>query len=194
MIENSKADDWVGRCQTRKIGCLLANLVSKAGPKPVWGGIDDRFSDEGGCWGAFRETHRQRFVRLRKKRRRFNQLHVAEATSIYPLIQPLRAECSDRALQAQSWLLSLKQPPERPRSNLRNFILAHPSDMSHVDASFMVDEQQDLATLSWNKKELMSVFLEKYLYHLRKKVCHYSYPFLAPEEQDSSSGDVRLTC
>jgi hypothetical protein len=58
----------------------------------------------------------------------------------------------------------------------------------------MVDEQQDLATLSWNEKELMSVFLEGYLCRFfEKKVCHCSYPFLAPGEQDSSSGDVRLT-
>jgi hypothetical protein len=38
MIKDSKADNRVGRCQTRKIRYLLANLVSKAGPTPVWAG------------------------------------------------------------------------------------------------------------------------------------------------------------
>ena len=80
----------------------------------------------------------------------------------------------DTALQTQSWLLNLKRPAKRPQRNLYNFLQANQSELSQSDASYIVDDRfrRDLAALSWNEKEPLSVFLEKYLYpFFEDKVC-----------------------
>jgi hypothetical protein len=80
----------------------------------------------------------------------------------------------DKALQAQSWLLNQKGPAARPRKNLRDFFEAHQSDMSQMDASFILEEhyQDDLVAVSWEEKEVLSQYLEKYLYKaFENKVC-----------------------
>jgi hypothetical protein len=80
----------------------------------------------------------------------------------------------DKALQSQSWLLNLKRPAKRPETNLYNFLQANRSELSQSDASFILEDKfrRDCATLSWNEKELLSVFLEKYLYRIfEDKVC-----------------------
>ena len=44
-----------------------------------------------------------------------------------------------------------------------------------MDSSFILDDRynNDLVTLSWSEKEVLSEFLEKYLYHMfEEKVCH----------------------
>jgi hypothetical protein len=82
---------------------------------------------------------------------------------------------TDKALQAQAWLLNLKSPAARASKNLRGFLEAHKFDMSQMDSSFIMDDRyrNDLVTLSWEEKEAMSRFLEKYLYKaFEDKVCH----------------------
>ncbi|KFY20832.1 hypothetical protein V493_07613 [Pseudogymnoascus sp. VKM F-4281 (FW-2241)] len=72
----------------------------------------------------------------------------------------------DKALQTQAWLLNLKSPSSEARETLKGFLEAHRSDMSQLDADFIMNDRHlnDLVTVSWEEKEAMSEFLAKYLY------------------------------
>ncbi|KAK4949617.1 hypothetical protein LTR66_014018 [Elasticomyces elasticus] len=75
----------------------------------------------------------------------------------------------NRALESQAWLLNLKRPTDRPLTNLSNFMALNRSEISTIDAQFILERHRlDLIALAEDDKELMSRFLEKYFFHLFK--------------------------
>ena len=70
----------------------------------------------------------------------------------------------NRALQLQTWVLSLKSPELRPRSNLTSFMEANPTDMARADAGWILEQHRsDLVALASEEREPMSKFLGQYL-------------------------------
>ena len=73
----------------------------------------------------------------------------------------------NRALQFQTWVLNLKSPEIRPRSNLTSFMEANPTEMAHVDARWILEQHRsDLVALASEEREPMSKFLGQHLYRL----------------------------
>ena len=70
----------------------------------------------------------------------------------------------DRALRTQSWLLSLKEPEKRPRTNMINFMHEN-REIFDKDAEFLSDTfRSDMVALASHKREPLSIFLGKYLF------------------------------
>lgn len=74
----------------------------------------------------------------------------------------------NKALQAQAWLLGLKEPDQRPRTNLFSYMREHQTETTTSDAAFVANEARkgDLIALTDRKTEPMGLFLERYLYPL----------------------------
>ena len=75
----------------------------------------------------------------------------------------------DKALQAQSWLLSRKKPETRPWTNLSSYLRENRTEMSQSDAEFISETySSDCMALSSAEREPLSMFLERYLFWLFK--------------------------
>ncbi|KAJ5912773.1 hypothetical protein N7504_001656 [Penicillium tannophilum] len=70
-----------------------------------------------------------------------------------------------RALQTQAWLLKQKSPTTQAHKTLRDVFNSHGSDISQMDASFLLDDRyrDDLVNISWEEKEVMTEFLQRFL-------------------------------
>jgi len=81
---------------------------------------------------------------------------------------------TDRALQQQAWLLTLKRPDPRPMQNLAAFLEANPTDMAATDAMFVTSpgKRNDLVAIATAEKEPVYRALERWFYWLfGYKVC-----------------------
>ncbi|KAL8789930.1 MAG: hypothetical protein Q9195_006591 [Heterodermia aff. obscurata] len=76
----------------------------------------------------------------------------------------------DKALRNEAWLQMLKTPSRTSWSTVRGFINAHRTLISEADAKYITAENlDDLVHLAWNKKEAMSVLIEKHMKKFFKK-------------------------